>query len=525
MPAAAPTARSTADRVETWRSFGQIPGVLEVLRGGGDERIALDPLTRRDVYGCRDRPETDAALFASSTASSVSERGLAAAQVGWLQLAAAQSSPSNLLADWFDAIRGRILKYCGAPSADCILAASGTDAELIALALAAGGLRRPLTNIVLAPSETGRGVATAAEGRHFQNSAPFAAGVGAGTRLAGWERADIRVETVEIRDLAGAPRALSAVEGDVRTRVRAAIASGRGALVHLIDVSKTGREGLGLEAARRIAAEAPDRTLVIADCCQLRCSAERLRALLDAGFLVALTGSKFAGGAPFSAALVAPERWLARVEASLLPAGLGVHSALLDWPPILRRALDGIAFRKANFGLGLRWLAALGELERFAEIDPALARKVRARFRSDVSRSAQRLTHASLEPCDGDATRWPDTIATLRLRRRDRGVLSNAEAQDLRIALREPIAGGGKAAARRFHVGQPVAIGEETALRVCLSAPLINAVADRMDNGSSFEAAYAPLAAEIDALFEKWAFVAGRLRNAEPDAATIRGAR
>jgi hypothetical protein len=278
MPAAAPTARATADRIETWRSFGQIPDVLEVLRGGGDERIALDPLTRRDVYGCRDRPETDAGLFGSSTASSVSERGLAAAQVGWLQLAAAQSSPSNLLADWFDAIRGRILKYCGAPSADCILAASGADAELIALALAADGLRRPLTNIVLAPSETGRGVATAAEGRHFQNSAPFAAGVGAGTRLAGWERADIRVETVEIRDLAGAPRASSAVEGDVRTRVRAAIASGRGALVHLVDVSKTGRKGLGLEAARRIAAEAPDHTLVIADRCQLRCSSERLRA-------------------------------------------------------------------------------------------------------------------------------------------------------------------------------------------------------------------------------------------------------
>jgi len=265
MPAA-PTARATADRIQTWRSFGQIPEVLEALRGGGDERIALDPLTQRDVYGCRDRPETDAALFASSTASSVSERGLAAAQIGWLQLAAAQSGPSRGLPDWFDAIRGRILKYCGALSADCILAASGTDAELIAQALAAGRLRRPVTNIVLAPSETGRGVPTAADGRHFQNSAPVAAGIGAGARLAGWERADIRVETVEIRDLAGAPRAPSAVEGDVRTRVRAAIASGRGALVHLVDVSKSGRQVLGLEAAQGIAAEAPDRMVVIADC-------------------------------------------------------------------------------------------------------------------------------------------------------------------------------------------------------------------------------------------------------------------
>jgi hypothetical protein len=494
-----------------------------MLRSGGDQRLALDPETQRDAYGCCDRPETDAAPFASSTASSVSERGLAEAQLGWLQLVAAQSNPAALLPDWFDAIRGRILDYCGARAADCILAASGTDAELIALALAVGALRRPLTNIVLAPSETGSGVATAAEGRHFQNGAPFAADVRAGARLAGWERADLNVETVEIRDSAGAPRTPSAVERDVRARVRAAIASGRGALIHLIDVSKTGREGLGLEAARRIAAEAPEATLVLADCCQLRCAPERLRALVDAGFLVTLTGSKFAGGPPFSAALVAPERWLARVDASLLPAGLGDHSAWLDWPPALRGALAAIAPGKANPGLGLRWLAALGELERFAAIDPALARKVRARFRSDVARAAARLPHVALEPCEGDATRWGETIATLRLRRGDGGPASKAEALQLRAALREPIAGAGHAAARRFQVGQPVAVGAAFALRVCLSAPLINAVADRMDEGARFEAAYAPLAADLDALFEKWDVLAAA-SEAEADAPALRGA-
>ena len=523
MPAAV-SVSSTTGRFKVWRSLGQIPDVFELLRGDGDERLDLDPVTQRDAYGCRDRPETDAALFASSTASSVSERGLAAAQVGWLQLVAAQSGPSALLVDWFDAIRSRILNHCGAPTADCTLAASGTDAELIALALAVGRLGRPLTNIVLAPSETGRGVATAAEGRHFQDSAPFASGVRAGARIAGWERADIRVEIVEIRDTDGTPRAPSAVESDVRTRVRAAIASGRGALVHLIDASKTGREGLGLEAARRIAAEAPDHTLVLADCCQWRCSADRLRALLDAGFFVTLTGSKFAGGPPFSAALVTPEKWLAQVDASVLPSGLGDHAAWLDWPPSLRDALAGISPSQANFGLGLRWLAALAELDRYAEVDPALARKARARFRSDVSRSAQRSAHVILEPCDGDATRWPETIVTLRLRRGDGGAASKEEALRLRAALREPILGAGKAATRRFHVGQPVAIGEETALRVCLSAPLINGVADRMDNGSSFEAAYAPLAADIDALFEKWELVVERQQSVDADAPAIRGA-
>jgi hypothetical protein len=454
----------------------------------------------------------------------VSERGLVAARAGWHRLVAARSAPSSLIPDWFDAIRARILDHCRAPEADCILSASGTDAELVALALADGALRRPLTNIVLAPAETGRGVPTAADGRHFHDSAPFATGVAAGARLAGWENADIRVETVEIRDSAGAPRAAAEVESEARTRVRTAAASGRGALVHLLDASKTGLEGLSPAAARRVVAAAPDRALVVADCRQLRCSAERLRELLDAGFLLTLTGSKFAGGPPYSGALVAPERWLARVDASRLPAGLGAHVAWLDWPPILRGALAATAVSQANFGLGLRWLAALADLDRFVEIDPALAQSVRARFRADVSRSAERLGWTRLEPCEGDAMRWPETIAALRLRRADGSLMSKAEALALRAALLEPIAGASNAATRRFHVGQPVAIGEETALRVCLSAPLINGVADRIDAGRGFDAAYAPLAADIQALFEKWEFAAERLRGAEARAFAARRA-
>jgi hypothetical protein len=515
--------RSGPDDFEDGSLLGQTLDILRLLRSGGDERLALDPIARRDPHGCSDRPEPEAALFASSTASSVSQRSLDAARRGWRRLAASPERLPARLPTWFDAVRDRILKYCGAPEADCVLAASGTDAELIVLALAAGALRRPVTNIVLAPGETGRGVVVAAAGRHFHDGAPFAA-VAAGARLAGWEHADIRVETVEIRDAAGATRAPAAVEGDARALARAAIAAGRGALLHLLDVSKTGREGLSLEAARSIAAEAPERTLVVADCCQLRCAPERLRALLDAGFLLTLSGSKFAGGPPFSGAAITPKGWLARFDASLLPSGLSAHAAELDWPPALRGALAGRAVARANVGLGLRWLAALAELERFAEIEPALARRVRARFRADVARSVEGCGRAALEPCDGDVARWPETIATLRLRRGDGSVASKAEAERLRVALREPLPGAGNVAARRFHVGQPVGVGEETALRICLSAPLINAVADRIDAGLSFDAAYAPLFADVAALFEKWRLLARRLESEETSDARLRAA-
>jgi hypothetical protein len=48
MPAT-PTARSSAHPFDFRSSLGQSVDVLQMLRGGGDERLALDPLTRRDA--------------------------------------------------------------------------------------------------------------------------------------------------------------------------------------------------------------------------------------------------------------------------------------------------------------------------------------------------------------------------------------------------------------------------------------------------------------------------------------------
>jgi len=51
-------------------------------------------------------------------------------------------------------------------------------------------------------------------------------------------------------------------------------------------------------------------------------------------------------------------------------------------------------------------------------------------------------------------------------------------------------------------------IGPRSALRVCLSASQIVDVAEPFANGQPFEAAVAPLLADIDGLFLKWARVA-----------------
>jgi hypothetical protein len=74
----------------------------------------------------------------------------------------------------------------------------------------------------------------------------------------------------------------------------------------------------------------------------------------------------------------------------------------------------------------------------------------------------------------------------------------------------DPLPGPSK---RIFHVGQPVAIGPRSALRVCLSASHIVDVAETMAQDGTFETAVAPLLADIKALFLKWARVARDLRG------------
>ena len=169
----------------------------------------------------------------------------------------------------------------------------------------------------------------AAAGRHFLSSAPFGGNHIPGIRIAGWEREDVVVETVEIRTPDGAPRSAGDIDAEVRAKAKSALAKGRGVIAHLLDVSKTGLTALTRAAAEEIHNLAPDRVLVLADCCQMRSPASRLRGLLESGFMIAATGSKFYSGPPFSGALLVPDSLVARLGRLHLPEGLaGAFGAL-----------------------------------------------------------------------------------------------------------------------------------------------------------------------------------------------------
>jgi hypothetical protein len=369
-------------------------------------------------------------------------------------------------------------------------------------------LKRPVANIVVAPDETGSGVALAARGAHFAESAVFEPSVVKGAPLSGWEERDALLRRVDMRDAEG--RLLPAAEIDraVGLAVADALRTGRGALLHLLDASKTGRGAPGRHTARALLANAGGRAVVLVDACQLRCDFDDIRADLEAGFLVMITGSKFAGGPPFCGALLIPPALAEKLRDMRLPPGFAAYAARCDWPESFAGAFADADFAPANLGMGLRWIAALAEIDAYAQIPTRLRDDILARFAESARRCV--AGNADLDFLDRECWRLggrPATIFPILTRGGD-----PAQARAIYEALRAPDgAFDAPELSRVCHVGQPVVIGGRAALRLCFGMPHANFVAGRVAQGMSLDTAFLPLRREMELLFRKWRALVGRV--------------
>jgi hypothetical protein len=258
---------------------------------------------------------------------------------------------------------------------------------------------------------------------------------------------------------------MAEIDAEAAERTARAVAAGAFAVLHVLDASKTGRPGVSREAARAILADHPGRVLVVVDACQLRSPAEALRRDLSDGFAVMLTGSKFAAGPAFCGVLLLPAALVDEL-ATTRPAAspLAPYSAALDWPKALRWPFAAGLSHPANLGLGLRWTAALAEIEAYEAV-PA----------------AEGL--ALLE----DAPAAPGLIPII-----------HADGSDPRPAYEALARGDG--GARPCHLGQPVVVGARTALRVCASMPMIVGAA---------QAGFASIQSDLNEAFDAWARLRG----------------
>jgi hypothetical protein len=495
-----PGAPSTVSR-ETGARLAELWDLLgpaEYLMGiGGDVRLKLEPETGLNQYGCSSRPRPWAVTFASSTASSISERGYAGAERG------RRRSLSRALESGLEAsrrahaadVRRALVELYGLPDgARIVLTPSGTDGELCALAVAIlGAPATPLTNVLMASEETGAGVPLATRGRHFGTLTARGVSVPQGEVIDGFPT-DVELLAVRARSEDGGVRPADEVQEECARRVATAVASGRRVLLHLMDQSKTGL--VCLADLDRI--DAPRESLdVLVDACQGRLGAEAVRGYLRRGFMVLLTGSKFFTGPPFSGALVLPAAVARRLEAADpgLPRGLAQYFGRFDWPESAPACAALAA--DANVGLGLRWEAALAEMQAFSAVDRGttkeilelFARRVGGAIRSNpdlVLHEAPPLRRPDArEGWDFTPTIFPFSILARSEARRPLGPDDAKRVyfwlnSDLTSCLGVGATGADRRlASRQFHIGQPVTMlgpaGVPTgALRLSAGARLVS---------------------------------------------------
>jgi hypothetical protein len=449
--------------------------MFECLLSGGDERLALDEVSGLNKYGHGVWPLPRALAFGSSTASTISPGAFEVAGALHRQLTEnLKTQPASRLYErGMTAIRDRLCATLGLTDTDVIMAASGTGIHLLLSQLLVGPSDKPLLALVPRSSETGSGVALALSGCHFVASGCDGQAFTKGAELGFGATA----ETLEfaLRDAQGGLRLAAEIEAQLDAAIGHAARAGRHSLLVVADVSKTGLIAPDLATVLRLKQRWPEALTILIDACQFRLDPETIRAYLNRELLVAITGSKFIGGPSFSGALLCPPQLSRVLRERPLPETLGSYSVQADWPAGWRARRD--LADKANWGLLLRWNAALLELTDLLAIPSAERAKaaqtfcdiVQDRLKNDaafVRVPGRTLNRSALLPetagFDAIQTIFPFILQTpLR-------VLTAEET----AAVHQHLAAGHSG--KPVHLGQPVGIGaDRAALRLCLSAPLL----------------------------------------------------
>lgn len=460
---------------------------LALLTSGGDGRITLDPGTGLNRYGCGPSPDQAIAPFGSSTASTISTPAFAAVErlAGRLSEKVAGGDEAAIYRQELERIRTKLTWLLGLQDMaglKTILSPSGTDLHRIALGLTVANAACPPLVILPEPYETGSGVVAALGGQ-----VGLGAALRAAIRAPSPEAALMQpqIMTAPSRAPDGSLRPTHQIDQEIAHIAAAAARQGRKVLLVMMDVSKTGLISPSVACAQDLKQRFPDHVEVMVDACQLRLAPQTLAAYLRHDFLVAVTGSKFITGPAFSAALLVPEAAAARAQAGALPRSLAdtcvqgeLPSGWLGAPELPSRA---------NFGLVLRWEAALEEMRRFTALPPTAVSAFFAAFAETV---CERLAEddafeaVAVRPLErtglGAGPAWDrvQTIFPFYLKAHGR-LMAPVETLSLQKLMAMDLGAwaGWDTAARRIQLGQPVYCGKRggvdlSALRLCLSARL-----------------------------------------------------
>ena len=378
---------------------------------------------------------------------------------------------------------------------------SGTDVELLALALVAGQRDRRIINLVVGPTEVGTGTPKAAAGLHYDSLVPSGAEVTVGTPVSTELANAVAVRTIDLRDHNG--KMLEEIEIDalVTEMVADAVGTNAHVLVHLVAHSKTGVHAPSLSCVDRIARHLGDDVTIVIDAAQGRVSRRGLQDVLNRGYLVMFTGSKFYGGPPFSGALLVPKNLRPeRTGITRLPAEFADYFTPAELPETWSDIVQDLEDR-VNYGALLRWSAALAEMQAYYDVRAEDRLAILRVFEEAVPKVLSESDHIQLMPVfppirDDLETRLLEsktTVFAFRIQGReqflDRDSLKQLH-RELNRDEPDPAWGEPSEALRQaFHIGQPVPFHDGTAaLRIALGGATIVKIATDQSLGDSLEA-------------------------------------
>jgi hypothetical protein len=477
-----------------------LSSTAELLVSGGDERIALDPATGRNKYGCHPLSAPNLIAFGSSTSSGISPGALAVVDALRERLAAGlvHQPPERLYRQEMERLRHELLQLCGIDAGSgvgLVFAASGTDVHLLAARVAASDAIGKTLVIMAGESESGSGVRAALAGRHFGRYSALGHATVPGESIS--DEGSGEIVDVPIRAPDGTPLDAAVVDAEIESLVNRAVGDGRQVLLVLMDVSKTGCIAPSISCVMHLHRRWGSAVQVLVDACQFRIEAATVQAYLRNAFMVALTGSKFLTGPSFSGALLLPPGLGTKLRGASISAELRGYSACEEWPADW--ACGQTLASHANFGLLARWQAAIHEMREFCSVPVREVEQILRRFAEAVQQRLHRdpcfvalpvpaLDRASL----GGASSW-DGIQTIHpfLLCRPAGhgsavPLSRDETADIHRRLGAPMGDAGEWA---YQIGQPVDCGRRSgvpvsALRMCMSARLVVQAARERDLGA-----------------------------------------
>jgi hypothetical protein len=261
------------DRSRSASDMSDLFGPLDrLLSCGGDPRLGINPASRVNEYGCQPSPCPGTLSFASSTATSISER--AYDHVRNARESLMRSAISVGIDEAFDArietMRDELKAYLGLPQAkvDVVFSPSGTDSQLQALFLTRALLGPALMTVVVAADQTGSGTANTARGHHFSAATANGSRVRKGEPIAGLAHS---VESVALPlvDETGDFRPRAESDSLVLGAVEKSVANGANVLLQIMDSSKLGWRAPSDQCFDEISMRWPNQVQIVVDACQM----------------------------------------------------------------------------------------------------------------------------------------------------------------------------------------------------------------------------------------------------------------